>query len=89
VPKVLILADRTPNQSGVVVTMTEVDARTIMTAMTLSSMARGTLVAAEILDAKMDQYLKIAQVSEVIYSREYSRLLLGNAAGGTGFKYYL
>ena len=32
----------------------------------------------------MDQYLKIAQVTEIIYSREYSRLLLGNASGGTG-----
>jgi hypothetical protein len=82
--KVLILADRTPNPNGAVPSMTEVDARTIMTAMTLSSLARGTLVAAEILDAKMDQYLKIANVTEIIYSREYSRLLLGNASGGTG-----
>jgi hypothetical protein len=52
--------------------------------MTLSSIARGTLVAAEILDSKMDQYLKIANVNEIIYSREYNRLLLGNASGGTG-----
>jgi len=52
-----------------------------MTAMTLSTIARGTPVAAEVLDVKMDQYLKIASVSEIIYSREYSRLLLGNAAG--------
>ena len=50
------------------------DARTIMTAMSLSTLARGTMVAAEILDAKMDQYLKIAHVTEIIYSREYSRL---------------
>ncbi|MGZ3698374.1 MAG: TrkA-related ion transporter, partial [Bdellovibrionota bacterium] len=82
--KVLILADRTPGPSGQVASATEVDARTIMTAMTLSSIARGTLVTAEILDPKMDQYLKLASVSEIIYSREYSRLLLGNAAGGTG-----
>ena len=82
--KVLILADRTPNAAGTVPSVTEVDARTIMTAMTLSSIARGTLVAAEILDSKMDQYLKIAHVNEIIYSREYNRLLLGNASGGTG-----
>jgi voltage-gated potassium channel len=82
--KVLILADRTPNANGVMPSITEVDARTIMTAMTLSSIARGTLVAAEILDSKMDQYLKIAAVNEIIYSREYNRLLLGNASGGTG-----
>jgi voltage-gated potassium channel len=82
--KVLILADRTPSATGAIPSMTEVDARTIMTAMTLSNIARGTLVAAEIIDPKMDQYLKLAQVSEIIYSREYSRLLLGNASAGTG-----
>ena len=82
--KVLILADRTPSGSGAIPTMTEVDARTIMTAMTISNLSRGTLVTAEVLDPKMDQYLKLASVSEIIYSREYSRLLLGNASGGTG-----
>ena len=82
--KVIILADRTPGPNGQVASMTEVDARTIMTAMSLASIARGTLVAAEIIDPKMDQYLKLASVGEIIYTRECSRLLLGNAAGGTG-----
>ena len=82
--KVMILADRTPGLNGVIPSVTEVDARTIMTAMTLSNIARGTLVTAEIIDPKMDQYLKLAHVSEIVYSREYSRLLLGNASGGTG-----
>ena len=82
--KVLILADRTAIQGASAPTPTEVDARTIMTAMTISNIARGTLVTAEILDPKMDHYLKLANVSEIIYSSEYSRLLLGNASGGTG-----
>lgn len=82
--KILILADRSPGPNGQLPTQVEVDARTIMTAMSLSNIARGTMVAAEILDPKMAQYLKIAGVSEIIYSREYSRLLLGNASGGTG-----
>lgn len=82
--KILILADQTLSQGGQASSQTEVDARTIMTAMTLSHIARGTLVAAEILDPKMDQYLKLASVSEIIYSGEYSRLLLGTASGGTG-----
>jgi voltage-gated potassium channel len=82
--KILILADRTQSHLGQLPTQVEVDARTIMTAMSLSNIARGTMVAAEILDPKMAQYLKIAGVSEIIYSREYSRLLLGNASGGTG-----
>jgi hypothetical protein len=82
--KILILADRNPGPGGQLPTPTEVDARTIMTAMTLSNIARGTLVTAEILDPKMDHYLKLASVTEIIYSSEYSRLLLGNASSGTG-----
>ncbi len=82
--KILILADRTPNADGRIPEASEVDARTVMTAMTLSQIARGTLITAEVIDSKMDQYLKIAHVNEVIYSREYSRMLLVNAAGGTG-----
>lgn len=82
--KVLILADRSLGMNGQIPTPVEIDARTIMTSMSLSNIARGTMVAAEILDPKMAQYLKIAGVSEIIYSREYSRLLIGNASGGTG-----
>ncbi len=82
--KILILADATPNAAGVPPTMTEADARTIMTAMTLNNIARGVPVVAEILDSAMDQYLKLAQVNEIIYSRDYSRLLLAMASTGTG-----
>ena len=82
--KILILADRTPGPGGQPPTTTEVDARTIMTAMTIANISKGTLVTAEILDPKMDHYLKLAAVSEIIYSSEYSRLLLGNATSGTG-----
>lgn len=82
--KVLILADRTPTTLGQIPTPVEIDARTIMTAMSLSNLSRSTMIAAEVLDPKMTQYLKIAGVSEIIYSREYSRLLIGNASGGTG-----
>lgn len=82
--KVMILADRTPGPGNQMPTPVEIDARTIMTSMSLSNIARGTMVAAEILDPKMAQYLRIAGVSEIIYSREYSRLLIGNASGGTG-----
>jgi voltage-gated potassium channel len=82
--KILILADATPNSRGGIPTITEADARTIMTAMSLNNVAKGVPVAAEILDADMAQYLKLAHVHEIIYSREYSRLLLAMASTGTG-----
>lgn len=82
--KVLILADATPNARGAIPTVTEADARTVMTAMSLNNVAKGVPVAAEILDADMAQYLKLAHVHEIIYSRDYSRLLLAMASTGTG-----
>lgn len=82
--KVLILADATPGQKGAVPTRTEADARTVMAAMTLNNIAKGVPVVAEILDSQMDQYLKLAQVHEIIYSRDYSRLLLAMASTGLG-----
>lgn len=82
--KILILADATPDSAGNIPTMTEADARTVMTAMTLSNIAKGTPIVAEILDSAMDQYLKIASVHEIVYSRDYSRMILGMASAGTG-----
>ena len=82
--KILILSDATPSSAGVVPTPVEADARTVMTAMTLNSIARGVPVVAEIQDASMDQYLKLAQVNEIIYSRDYARLLLATASTGVG-----
>ncbi len=82
--KVMLLADKAPGPNGQPLTPTEIDAKTIMTAMTLSHIARHTLVAAEVLDPKMDQYLRLAHVAEIIYTREYSRLILGNASRGVG-----
>lgn len=82
--KVLILADATPAQDGTIPPRTVADARTVMTAMILSNIAKGTPVAAEILDAEMDQYLRLAHVNEIIYSREYSRMLVAMASMGTG-----
>lgn len=82
--KILILADSAPDAGGKIPTVTEADARTIMAAITLNNIAKGVNVTAEIIDASMDQYLKIAQVNEIIYSRDYSRLLLAKASSGFG-----
>ena len=82
--RILILADRTPNESGHVPTAQEADARTIMAANTLHKIAGHALITAEIIDRNLEEHLKMAGVSDIIFSREYSRLLLGNASGGTG-----
>lgn len=82
--KVLILADTSPGPDGKKITAMEADARTIMTAIALANIAKGTVIAAEIIDPSLDHHLKLAGVTEIIYSREYSRLMLGNASSSTG-----
>ena len=82
--KILILADSTPNSDGKAPTATEADARTVMCAMTLKEMAKSVTVVAEIIDQDMDQYLKLANVNEIVYSRLYSRMLMAKSAQGTG-----
>ncbi|MFC1744550.1 potassium channel family protein [Candidatus Riflebacteria bacterium] len=77
--KVLLLADTANNISS-----SEADARTVMAAMTLNSHWQGLDVCAEVLDDKFDQYLKISNVSEIIYSEEYSTVMLANSVGTTG-----
>lgn len=82
--KILLLADAAPNAQGQIPTLTEADARTIMTAMTLNNITKGVPIAAEILDSNMDHYLRLAHVNEIIYSRDYSRMLLAMSSTGVG-----
>jgi voltage-gated potassium channel len=77
--KALVLADWSGTHS-----QTEVDAKTVMCSMTIKKMAPSVYVAAELLDQKFDSYLKIAQCDEIIYPKEYSRILLANSAKNLG-----
>ncbi len=77
--KVLILAD--DNKS---VSTTEIDSRTVMTAMTIESISKDTYVVAELIDRKYEPYLRMARVDEIILSREYGRSLIANACLSAG-----
>jgi len=78
--KVLILSDWSNPHASV----TEVDAKTIMTAMTIEKIAPRVYVAAELIDLKFENYLRIAHCDEIIHSKEYSRALLANSAKSAG-----
>ncbi len=77
--KILILAD--DNKS---VSTTEIDSRTVMTAMTIENIAKDTYVVAELIDRKFEPYLRMAKVDEIILSREYGRSLIANACLSAG-----
>lgn len=83
--KVLILAD----WSGQKQSFTEIDAKTVLTAMTIDKIAPTVRVAAELLDLKFENYLKMAHVDEIIYSREYARILLANCVKSPGLSHVI
>lgn len=78
----LILADASKKFS-----IEEVDSRTVMAAITIDSMNKNIYTCAEVIDAKYEKYLKLANCDEIILSREYSRELLANAASASGISH--
>ena len=72
--KVIILADES---SGA--TQTEIDAKTVMAAMTVRAISKNVFVCAELLDMKFEKYLQSAHIEDIIYSNEYSILLITNS----------
>ncbi len=77
--KVVIMADVSTPRSDV-----EVDARTVMANLAVKTLAPEAYTAAEVLDAKYIEHLRMGGCDEVIQSREYSRSLLVGAAVAAG-----
>jgi voltage-gated potassium channel len=77
--QVFILADDSVGASP-----SETDSKTVMTALTISEIARNVRICAELLDLKFERYLRNAHVDEIIYSNEYHRLILANASDTIG-----
>lgn len=75
--KILVLADFKGSE-------TEVDAKTVMTVITIKAIAPNSYVCAEILNKNYESYLKMANCDEIILSKEYSRTLVANAASSVG-----
>jgi voltage-gated potassium channel len=82
--KVIILADQSGSRTD-----QEVDARTVMAAMTTKSMAPDVYTVAEILDKTYYEHLQLARCDEIILSREYSRFLLVSATRSAGITHVL
>jgi len=77
--KVLLLAD-----SSVAGTAQEVDARTVMTAMTIKSISKDIYTCVELIDSKFERYLRSVHCDEIFLSRQHNRLLLANASAASG-----
>ena len=77
--RILVLADDTGTQSPA-----ETDARTVMTVITVAELAPRPTSAPELLDPKYQKQLEAAGADEMILTQHNSRVLLANAAVGTG-----
>ena len=78
--QIFILADESDDKSS----LSEIDSKTVMAAMTIYAMNREIRICAELLDMKYERYLVGAHVDEIIYTNEYSRLILAISSDSAG-----
>jgi len=72
--KVMILADESASSSS-----TEIDSKTIMTAITISNISKNVKMCAELINTKFERFLKSYHVEEIIYTNEYNKVLIANS----------
>ena len=77
--RVLVLADKSSQASD-----QEVDARTVMTVLTIKTISRDIYTCVELIDSKFKRYLENVHCDEIILSREHNRMLLANATAASG-----
>ena len=77
--RALVLADNSSQASD-----QEVDARTVMTVLTIKTLSRDIYTCAELIDSKFKRYLENVHCDEIILSREHNRILLANATAASG-----
>ena len=77
--KVLVLADDSTQASD-----QEIDARTVMTVLTIKTISKDIYTCVELIDSKFKRYLENVHCDEIILSREHNRILLANATAASG-----
>lgn len=78
--RVLVISDYTGGSS-----VMEIDSRTVLSVMTMKNLNPKIYVAAELLSAKFQDQLKMANCDEVILTQEYQYSLLATASSGQGY----
>jgi voltage-gated potassium channel len=80
--RVLILADTSTQASA-----QEIDARAVMTILTIKSLSKYIYTCVELIDSKFKRYLENVHCDEILLSREHNRILLANAASASGISH--
>jgi len=80
--RVLILANTSGQASA-----QEIDARAVMTILTIKSLSKYIYTCVELIDSKFKRYLENVHCDEILLSREHNRILLANAASASGISH--
>ena len=63
----------------------EIDSRTVLAVLTMTSINPGLYIAAELIDGKFEKHLQMAHCDEIILTTDYEHNLLASASSGMGY----
>lgn len=78
--RALVISDTSKEHSEM-----ETDSRTVLAVLSLKNLNPTIYVAAEILDEKFEEHLKLAACNEIILTQNYQHSLLATASSGLGY----
>ncbi len=78
--RVLIIADKSKKRSDI-----ETDSQTVLAVLAIKNECPSLYIAAEILNKKFEEHLKLAHCDEILLTKEYEYGLLATASSGQGY----
>lgn len=78
--RVLVISDHSKERSDI-----EVDSQTVLAVLTMKNIRPDIYIAAEIMDKKFEEHLKLAKCDEILMTQEYEHNLLATASSGMGY----
>ncbi len=78
--RVLVISDHTGGTSEM-----EIDSRTVLSVLTMKNLNPRVYIAAELINEKFQEQLKMAHCDEIILTTEYEHSLLATASSGQGY----
>lgn len=78
--RILVISDHSKERSDM-----EVDSQTVLAVLTMKNLRPDVYIAAEIIDNKFEEHLKLAKCDEILMTQEYEHNLLATASSGMGY----
>lgn len=78
--RILVISDHSKDRSDM-----EVDSQTVLGVISMKNIRPDIYIAAEIIDNKFEEHLKLAKCDEILMTQEYEHNLLATASSGMGY----